>query len=138
MNLLARREHSRRELHRKLVSRFDGQEVDDALRRLAEEGLQSDRRFALSYTRERALRGYGPLKIEQELLQRGVSGCEAGAALRALADEEGLHWSALARAALEKKFGMAAMPDDFAERAKRLRFLQYRGFRTEDIDADAC
>ena len=136
MDLLARREHGRQELERKLGRRFDPGELQAALSALAREGLQSDARFAEGFARERVLRGYGPRRIQQELLQRGVSGSVADRALRDLETGEHLDWRRLARQALEKKFGESALPADFAERARRLRFLQYRGFSTEELAAD--
>ncbi len=138
MDLLARREHSRRELGRKLRRRYDADEVEEALATLAEEDLQSDARFAAVFARERMLRGSGPQRIQRELLERGVSGSAADAALRALQEEEGVDWRRIARAALEKKFGDGELPEAYTERARRLRFLQYRGFSEEDIAGADC
>jgi regulatory protein len=134
MDLLARREHSRRELQRKLEHRFPAQEVAEALDRLAEQGLQSDQRFAQGFARERALRGYGPRRILNDLLSRGISGAAADTALSILAREEHIDWARQARSVLERKFG-GAPAEDFADRARRLRFLQNRGF-TGDALAD--
>ena len=59
MDLLARREHSQRELRTKLERRFPPEQVDETLQTLAAEGLQSDSRFAEAYVRQRSQRGYG-------------------------------------------------------------------------------
>jgi regulatory protein len=136
MDLLSRREHGRRELERKLAQRYGPKEVDETLQRLAKEGLQSDPRFALSFARERVLRGFGPLRIQQELLKRGVSGNVADRALQALEREESIDWQRVAREVLLKKFGDGELPRDFADRAKRLRFLQYRGFAETDLSEE--
>ena len=127
MNLLARREHSRLELKRKLARRFDPADVDDAIARLAEENLQSDARFAMSYTRERMLRGYGPLRIEHDLRQRGVHSQHIEAALNTVPREEGLCWLDVASAVQTRRFG-AGPPATREEKAKRVRYLHYRGF----------
>ena len=84
------------------------------------------------------LRGIGPQRIQRELLERGVAGSAADAALRALQEEEGVNWSRIARAALEKKFGDGELPETYAERARRLRFLQYRGFSEDHISGADC
>lgn len=136
MDLLARREHSRAELARKLMKRYEHEAVEEALDGLAGEGLQSDHRFAEAFARERALRGYGPGRIVAELGQRGVEAATAESAIAAMAREEQIDWRAAALEALEKKFGSRELPGDFAERARRLRFLNYRGFNTADIGAD--
>jgi regulatory protein len=43
-------------------------------------------------------------------------------------------WSALAREMRQKKFG-ADVPSDFKEKARQMRFLQYRGFEPSQIQA---
>lgn len=136
MDLLARREHSRQELQRKLGRRYDAEDIQEALGRLSEEGLLSDERFALSFARERVSKGYGPQRIQQELLQRGVSGTIADRAVQELQAQESLDWSRMARDALRKKFGDDRLPQEFAERARRLRFLQYRGFAVDELRGD--
>ncbi|EED33477.1 regulatory protein RecX [gamma proteobacterium NOR5-3] len=130
MNLLARREHSLTELKRKLSQRFDTEELDAALEKLAEENLQSDERFAQSFTRERMLRGVGPLRIESELRQRGVQSVFIDQALVAVPQEERTTWREVAQYVLQRKFGDAP-PIDLSDKARRLRFLGYRGFGEE-------
>jgi regulatory protein len=135
MTLLAVREHSRQELLRKLQARFESDELEDALLRLSDEQLQSDRRFAQGYARERALKGHGPQRIQAELLKRGISGNDADSALQALKVEEGIEWITLARQVLRKKYGSPQLPAEYPERARRLRFLQYRGFAADQLSS---
>ncbi len=132
MNLLARREHSRLELFRKLQRRFDRRDLDQALDKLADEGLQSDERFSLSFTRERLLRGQGPLRIVAELRARGIPAEMASRAVDVVPAEEGTSWSEQAELALQRKYGDADAAD-LKERARRARFLAYRGFRSDDV-----
>lgn len=127
--LLARREHSRRELAAKLSRKgFAAETVEPCLDELAAEGLLSDARYAESYTRARAAKGYGPRRIAAELGERGV---EAGLAEQALAEAE-TDWERLAAEVRRKRFG-DRVPADFKERARQMRFLQYRGFSGEQI-----
>jgi regulatory protein len=139
MDLLARREHSRRELMQKLARRFGDREPTDeleaAINTLATEGLQSDERFALSFTRERLQRGNGPRRIRAELQQRGVDEALIDMALAEVPVEEGTSWDAQARLVLEKRFGDAPARD-FPERARRLRFLDQRGFSSQHMPPD--
>ena len=124
MDLLARREHSRRELRQKLVQRFaDCGRIDLELDRLREERLQSDERFAESYLYSRAQRLYGPVRIKAELRERGIND-EIIAAVFAQAE---IDWAANLRKLETGKFGRKP-PADVRERAKRIRFLHYRGF----------
>ena len=74
LDILARREHTRLELSRKLKAKdFSEEEIEAQIDTLIDEGLQSDERYAESYVNMRRNRGYGPLKIKQELRQRGIS-----------------------------------------------------------------
>ena len=129
MDLLARREHSRLELERKLAARdYEPELIGETLDQLGRENLQSDERFAESFVQARAARGQGPVRIRMELAERGVTGADAY--LR----EAGLDWAALARETRIKRFGKA-VPGDFKEKARQMRFLQYRGFSHDQITA---
>ncbi|MFP4252722.1 MAG: regulatory protein RecX [Guyparkeria sp.] len=126
VGLLARREHSRLELARKLADRgFSTDEVDPVLDRLVEEGWQSDRRYAESLIRARAARRYGPDRISNELAQQGV---DEGVVSEAFAAEP-QDWAELAREQLLARF--REPPADFPDRARRHRHLVRRGFPPE-------
>ncbi len=127
MNLLARREHSLDELRAKLSRRFaDAELVEAQLQQLVDDNLQSDARYAGSLLRQRISRGQGPLRIRQEMRQRGVSADLVDAAMA----EEPVDWAALAQEVMQRKFGQEPAAD-VRERARRARFLQYRGFSAE-------
>lgn len=131
MRLLARREHARSELAAKLRQRgFDGQVIREVLSDLETRGLLSDERFAEEYVRYRYNRGYGPLRIRAELRERGVDDHVSD---RWLNDPE-LDWTAAARAARRKRFGVSEA-DDLRARQREQRFLSYRGFTGEQIRA---
>lgn len=97
------------------------------LDRLENEGLQSDARFAESYVHSRGRRGFGPLRIKLELQQRGIS----SDLIDVYVDFNDKIWLEIARKEYEKKFGAQATKS-VKDQAKRLRFLQSRGF-TGDI-----
>ncbi|MBN2689768.1 MAG: regulatory protein RecX [Gammaproteobacteria bacterium] len=129
IDLLARREHSRLELERKLLAKdFNLQEVSVVLDDLIAQNLQSDERFAESYIHSRSNKGFGPLKIAEELKQRGVN----QTIYQQFLDEQ--DWHQLACQVRIKKFGKS-LPSDFVLRAKQMNFLQYRGFAGEQIRA---
>lgn len=124
MRLLARREHSRLELRRKLTGRgHPPSAVEAALAALAEDGLQSDERFAASYVYTALERGHGEHKIRAALRERGIEPSLAGRVL----DLDAEAWQQRAQAAVYKRFGDAP-PRTPAEWAKRARFLAGRGF----------
>lgn len=129
--MLARREHSRAELGQKLQAKgFDKQAVDEVVAVLAQEGWQSDARFAETFIRQRLRDGYGPSRIEQELRQRGIGDVDMDAVLREIAGS----WDDL----LEQIYRQKYSEDPRMTRnewAKRVRFLQQRGFSYELIRA---
>jgi regulatory protein len=129
LDLLARREHSRCELSRKLEARgFEREAVEGVLAALEAEDLLSDTRFAEQFVRSRFQRGSGPHRIHAELRERGVDEALIEYGLAILADD----WQARLREVREKKFGRA-IPSDFRERSRQMRFLQQRGFTPEQI-----
>ena len=131
VGLLARREHSRAELARKLGQRGVPEELIAAtLEALGERRLQSDTRYAETLVASRIGRGQGPVRIRRELAERGVSGAEIDAALEGAEAD----WFELARETRRRRFGAAA-PAEWNERARQSRFLEYRGFSGEQIRA---
>lgn len=135
IGLLARREHSARELAAKLHSRgYASESVEVVLERLVVERLQSDERYAEVYLRQRSDKGYGPERIRAELRERGIDDTLISAQFRQAEEEGEIDWYALAAAAYAKKFSERPI-EDIKERAKRQRFMQYRGFTHEQIAA---
>lgn len=129
MNLLARREHSRTELFTKLRARgYTADAIEVVISRLVEENLLSDARFTEGLVRSRIAGGYGPVKIRHELRQHAIPN-ELIAVHLGAADSE---WHDRAARARRKRFG-EVVPSGDRERARQARYLQSRGFTTEQI-----
>jgi regulatory protein len=125
VRLLARREHTRAELARKLAPHGTEEEIENVLNELSRTGLQSDARFAESYLRSQAGR-LGGARLRQTLRQKGVAGDTIDEQVTDLPDE-----SVRARDVWNRKFGVP--PADAKEWARQARFLQGRGFSTDII-----
>ena len=128
---LTRRDYGTAELQRKLEQKgFAAAQVREVLSALSREGLLNDNRLAESAVRQHVGRGHGPVRIRAELRMQGLptEGIEAG--LRSIE----VNWAQLARDVRCKRFG-TGLPRTPAERAKQGRFLQYRGFDSEQIRA---
>lgn len=124
---LARREHSRAELMRKLAQSGHAEEdVAALLDDFAARNWLSDRRFAESYVADHLAKS-GPVKLAYELRQRGVADSLIEEVLAGTRDSE----LARAREVWRKKFGTP--PADAQEKAKQMRFLQGRGFSLDII-----
>ncbi|GAA4088239.1 recombination regulator RecX [Zhongshania borealis] len=131
MDLLARREHSRRELLIKLSRKFpDAAVIDAVLDKLEADVLQSDSRFASSFFRLRVQGGFGPNRIRAELRQRGIS----DVLIDQQFSEQIVDWFAAAEALYLKKY-VGVNVGDPRERAKCFRYLQYKGYDLEHINA---
>lgn len=123
LRLLARREHSQKELLDKLALRgFDRDEVEPVIQEMAAQNWQNDARYAECYVRQRIASGYGPVRIRYELQQRGIDHAD----LDAQADEQG-GWQNLLLDVYCNKYAdeKSLTPNEWL---KRNRFLQQRGF----------
>lgn len=137
--LLAKREHSQKELAEKLI-RYGANpdEVQALLVELAEENYQSDERMTELLLRHTLNKGRGINRLKQTLKKHDLDTASIQEELAAI------NWLAEAVQVRQKRFGeaLASTPKD---KAKQLRFLQYRGFetsicyqaiKTNDIDTD--
>jgi len=124
MGLLARREHSYRELIQKLTKRFSEIElIRQTLDRLEKDNLLSNQRFTEAYIRARSNKGFGPQRIEMELREKGVSEQVIAVGM----EEAAIDWVELAAQIKYKKFG-DHVSSDSKSMAKVYRFMNYRGF----------
>lgn len=122
LRYLARREHSRYELVRKLeAAGYSGGDIHSVLDELEEKNWLSDRRFAESWVADHRAKS-GCVRLAHELRQRGVNDVEIDSVLSGHRDYE-FKW---AREVWEKKFGV--QPASASEKVRQIRFLQSRGF----------
>ncbi len=124
LGLLARREHSSKELRHKLSLRgYADAVIQDVMDECMAKGWQDDGRFAEIYARSRLEKGYGPLKIDQELARRGVEKPNWSELLAELETD----WPTCLRKVYQRKYGNAPL-DGRADYARCVRFLAQRGF----------
>ncbi|MCB1686655.1 MAG: regulatory protein RecX [Pseudomonadales bacterium] len=125
---LARREHSRAELAQKLRRKgIDRTLIDRVLAYVGEHDLQSDSRFIETYVRSRRERGYGPVRIRQELGSRGIAESD----LEDTLTESAEFWMDIARRVLARKFHVP--PETREAWNTQARFLAQRGFPSDLI-----
>jgi len=130
LDLLSRREHSRKEIKEKLLLRYENTEqINVVLEKLVSNNLINDSRFAEAYVLNRKRKGFGPKKIIFELISKGVKESIANEAV----EIEG-GWIEAARSAFKKKY-----KDDqnieTKEQLKQKTFLQNRGFGFKEIES---
>lgn len=107
---------------------MDIEDINVAIEQLKKEGLQCDSRYTEALVHDRVSRGYGPRHITHELKQKGVRDelCEE------YIDERDPQWIERLADVRKRKYG-DNMPPDYKEQAKQSRFLQYRGFSSDQI-----
>ncbi|MCE9840117.1 regulatory protein RecX [Proteus terrae] len=137
--MLSRRDYSTNELQRRIERRIRETEKDSptapeclpqVIERLLESQYLDDNRTIYSFFRSYLNKSYGPLRIRQELRLKGFP----SEIIERVLEETDTDWYALCQDLKEKKFG-TAKPKDFKERAKQIRYLQYRGFTSDYINA---
>ena len=129
LGLLARREHSARELKDKLRRRgLDGDETASALAQLQAKDYQNDDRFGEMLVRTRLEGGYGERWIVAELRTHGIAEQRARELVAAAEPD----WGELVLRQLRRRYG-AGRPRDRAERDKREVFLLRRGFDASTV-----
>jgi regulatory protein len=127
LKLLAAREHSRRELERKLAPHeAEPGQLKTALDELQARGFIDEQRVVDSLVHRRAGR-LGAGRIRQELQAKGLDAERVALAVASLKASE----VERAREVWRKKFGV--LPGDAAQRAKQARFLMARGFGGEVV-----
>ena len=141
VRILAMRDHSEQELRRKLAAPVMGkkepeeidatpEDYDKVIAWCIESRYLDDDRFVQQFIASRSRKGYGPARVRQELGQKGIS---REAIERAMRECE-IDWAQLARDQAIRKYG-EPLPVDFAKKVKVQRFLLYRGYLMEDIQA---
>ena len=141
VRILAMRDHSEQELRRKLAAPVMGkngpeeidatpEDYDKVVAWCIESRYLDDDRFVQQFITSRSRKGYGPARVRQELGQKGIA---REAIERAMRECE-IDWALLAREQAIRKYG-EPLPVDFSEKVKVQRFLLYRGYLMEDIQA---
>ncbi|WP_410473200.1 regulatory protein RecX [Faucicola mancuniensis] len=153
---LGRREHSQKELREKLLAKdCDSEAVEALLIEFANEGYQSDERMTSALIKDSIGKKHGTIRIFQTLKKHGLTTISSASQINTwIADhndffndlilndiEENFQdddndvgnndyevdWLAQAVEARVRKYG-DSIPTDPKEKARQLRFLQYRGF----------
>ena len=141
VRILAMRDHSEQELRRKLAAPVMGkngpeeidatpEDYDKVIAWCIESRYLDDERFVQQFIASRSRKGYGPARVRQELNQKGIT---REAIERAMRECE-IDWAVLAREHAIRKYG-EPLPVDFSDKVKVQRFLLYRGYLMEDIQA---
>ncbi|OAT32497.1 regulatory protein RecX [Proteus myxofaciens] len=139
--MLSRRDYGAVELQRRLARRIresdreketttEEEHLANVMTQLLESQYLDDNRTVHSFFRSYLNKSYGPLRIRQELRAKGFP----SEIIDNVLEETEVDWAELCKEVKEKKFG-TQKPKDYKEKAKQIRYLQYRGFTSEYMSA---
>ncbi|MES2141876.1 MAG: regulatory protein RecX [Pseudomonadota bacterium] len=128
LNYLAKREYTFFSLQKKLLQKgFSSHAVQATLSLLVQEELLNDGRFCEAFIASRIRKNYGPVRIAAELRQHGIN---EEVIISEIKKNEAI-WLDCIKKIQKKKFSSPA--ENLKEKLRRINFLQYRGFKLDQI-----
>jgi regulatory protein len=137
LNLLAARPYSTQTLRRKLIQKeYPAADADDAIRRLVDNGLLNDAKYAEQYARSKILMtGASKRRLQQELYRKGIKGELATTAIANVIEQEEIDPAALIERVAKKKLASMGDLDPMILRRRLFAFLARRGYDIDEIKA---
>jgi regulatory protein len=135
LNLLAARPYATRALHRKLIQKkYSAADADDVIRRLVDNGLLNDERFAEQYARSKMLStGASKRRLTQDLYRKGIKGDIATSAIANVIDQDEIDPAAVIERVARKKLAQLGNLEPVVLRRRLFAFLARRGYDVDEI-----
>jgi len=137
LNLLSARPYSTRALHRKLIQKkYPAADADDAIRRLVDNGLLNDAKYAEQYARSKMVTtGASRRRLQQDLFRKGIKGEVATAAIASVIESEEIDPAAVVERVARKKLAQLGDLEPVVVRRRLFAFLARRGYDVVEIKA---
>jgi len=135
LNLLSARPYSTQALHRKLIQKeYSAADADDAIRRLVDNGLLNDAKFAEQYARSKIVSsGVSKRRLSQDLYRKGIKGDVATAAIANVIADEEIDTAAIVEKVARKKLAQLGDLEPLVLRRRLFGFLARRGYNVDEI-----
>jgi regulatory protein len=135
LNLLSARPYATRALHRKLIQKqYSAADADDAIRRLVDNGLVNDAKYAEQYARTKiAITGASKRRIQQDLFRKGIKGDVATSAIATVLEQEDIDPAAVIERVARKKLAQLGDLEPIVLRRRLFAFLARRGYDVDEI-----
>ena len=135
LNLLAARPYASRALHRKLIQKkYSAADADDVIRRLLDNGLLDDERFAEQYARSKMLStGASKRRLTQDLYRKGIKGDVATIAIANVIDQDEIDPAVVIERVARKKLAQLGNLEPAVLRRRLFAFLARRGYDVDEI-----
>ena len=135
LNLLSARPYSTSALHRKLIQKkYQAADADDAIRRLVDNGLLNDAKYAEQYARSKILStGASKRRLQQDLYRKGIKGDIATNAIANVIDQDEIDPAAVIERVARKKLAQLGNLEPVVLRRRLFAFLARRGYDLDEI-----
>jgi regulatory protein len=135
LNLLSARPYATRALHRKLIQKqYSAADADDAIRRLVDNGLLDDAKYAEQYARSKILStGASKRRLAQDLFRKGIKGDVATSAIANVIDQDEIDPAAVIERVARKKLAQLGNLEPVVLRRRLFAFLARRGYDVDEI-----
>jgi regulatory protein len=135
LNLLAARPYSTQTLRRKLIQKeYEAADADEAIRRLVDNGLLNDAKYAEQYARSKILMtGASKRRLQQELFRKGIKGELATTAIANVIEQEEIDTGVLIERLGKKKLAQLGDLEPLVLRRRLFAFLARRGYDLDEI-----
>jgi regulatory protein len=135
LNLLAARPYSSSALRRKLGQKeYSAADADDAIRRLLDNGLLNDAKFAEQFARSKMLStGASRRRLTQDLYRKGIKGDVATQAIANVVEQDEIDPAVVIERVARKKLAQLGDLEPVVLRRRLFAFLARRGYDLDEI-----
>jgi len=135
LNLLGARPYSTSALRKKLIQKqYSPADADDAIRRLVDNGLLNDAKYAEQFARSRILStGASRRRVQQDLYRKGIMGDLATNAIGNVLEAEEIDTAAVIERVAKKKLAQMGDLEPLVLRRRLFSFLARRGYELDEI-----
>ena len=137
LNLLSARPYATSALYRKLIQKkYSAADADDAIRRLVDNGLLNDAKYAEQYARSKILStGSSKRRLQQDLYRKGIKGDIATTAIANVLEQEEIDPAVVIERVAKKKLAQLGDLEPLVLRRRLFAFLARRGYDLDEIKA---
>ena len=135
LSLLSARPYSTSALHRKLIQKqYSAADANDAIRRLVDNGLLNDAKYAEQYARSKILStGSSKRRLQQDLYRKGIKGDVATTAIANVLEQEEIDPAGVIERVAKKKLAQLGDLERLVLRRRLFAFLARRGYDLDEI-----
>ena len=137
LNLLGARPYATSALRRKLIQKqYSAADADDVIRRLFDNGLLNDAKYAEQYARSKiTTTGASKRRLQQELYRKGIKPEIATTAIAAVLEDEEIDPAVVIERVARKKLAQLGALEPLVLRRRLFAFLARRGYDVDEIKA---